>query len=54
MLGGDRASVLIVQHILPATEEALLALKEVAKSELNLVSELPQFQLKLHLQLIVG
>lgn len=42
VLGGDRASVLIGPQILPAAKEALLAVKEVVKSESNLVSELAQ------------
>ncbi len=42
VLGGDRDSVLIEPQILPAAEEALLAVKKVAKSEYNLDSELAQ------------
>ena len=42
VLGGDRTSVLIGPQILPAAEEALLAVKEVAKSEFNLESELAE------------
>ncbi|MEG4497636.1 DUF3095 family protein [Microcoleus sp. F10-B4] len=42
VLGGDRASVLIGPQILPAAEEALLAVKEVAKSEFNLEFELAE------------